>query len=352
MKNEKFIDYRNVPDETMSFVRKITIHAILENGFSEEEAARFLDISRSAIYEWVKRYSSAGYPGLETGKAPGSEPIMTEEMDRWIKETVLSSTPMEHGFDTTLWTCRIMRTLLHQHFSVDIDESTISLHLKEMGLSYQRPRYRAAEQDPAEVEYFINEKFPRIQKLAEKINADIAFEDESGVGLSDHAGMTWGEVNKTPDVVVPNKRGGYNVLSIVTAKGELRYSIRDQRIDSNAFISFLRQILSGRERPLILLLDRASFHHSKKVRDYVRAHRSLIRVFFLPRYSPEINPDEQVWNEIKNNNLRKQYIKTKKTLKRKLRSALRKTQLNVERVISFFDLDDTRYAKIQSPVIN
>jgi transposase len=221
-----------------------------------------------------------------------------------------------------------------------------------MGLSYQKPLYRAAEQDPDEVDHFLNEKFPKIQKLAKNIDADIAFEDETGVGISDHAGMTWGEVGKTPEVVKPQKRGGYNVLSIATAQGELHYSIRDDRINSKSFIAFLRQILSGRKRPLILLLDRASFHGSKKVREYVRAHRSQIRIFFLPRYSPEMNPDEQVWNQIKNNDLRKRYIETKKKLKKKLRSALKRLQMNTEKVMSFFRLRDTKYIIGDCPFIN
>jgi transposase len=256
---------------------------------------------------------------------------------------------MEHGFDSTLWTCDILRSLLKRKFGIDVTVSTIRLHLHAMGLSYQRPRYRPAEQDPDEVEHFLSDKFIRIRRLAQRLGAEIAFEDESGVGIPDHAGMTWGEIANTPEVVLPQQRGGYNVLSIVTPQGLLQYSIKDHPINSDCFIDFLRQILKGRTKPLILLLDRASFHHSKKVRQYVRAHRTQIRIFFLPRYSPEMNPDEQVWNQIKNNNLRKQYLGSKANLKKKLRAALKRLQANLEKVKSFFLLNDTKYANVECP---
>jgi len=342
-------DYRAVPDEAMYFIRKIAVRAVVEFGYSVQWVADVLGVAKSAVHEWINWYRESGDMGLETRLPPGAKPTLTEQMEVWLRETILSTTPMEHGFDSTLWTCDILRSLLKRKFGIDVTVSTIRLHLHAMGLSYQRPWYRPTEQDPGEVERFLSDKFIRIRSLAEKLGAEIGFEDESGVGISDHAGMTWGEIGKTPEVVRPQKRGGYNVLSIVTPQGELRYSIKDHAINSDCFIGFLSQILEGRTKPLILLLDRASFHHSKKVRQYVRAHRTQLRIFFLPRYSPELNPDEQVWNQIKNNNLRRQYLDGKATLKKKLRSALKSLQMNIEKVKSFFLLDNTKYANAESP---
>ena len=96
---------------------------------------------------------------------------------------------------------------------------------------------------------------------------------------------------------------------------------------------------------MILLADRASFHKSKKVREFVRCNRTKLRMFFLPKYSPELNPDEQVWEEIKDNRLGRQQIKNKADLKSRLNSALRSLQKTVNRVVSFFRLPETRYAE-------
>jgi hypothetical protein len=154
-----------------------------------------------------------------------------------------------------------------------------------------------------EIRYFLEEKFPRIRRLAKNINAEIAFEDETGVGVSTRYGRTWGERGKAPEVPATDQRGKYNVLSTVSAQGILRYSATEENINSQRFIGFLKQLLQGRARSLILLLDRASFHGSKLVRDFVRAHRTQIRIYFLPRHAPEYNPDEQVWGEIKVNRI-------------------------------------------------
>jgi transposase len=133
---------------------------------------------------------------------------------------------------------------------------------------------------------------------------------------------------------------------MVTAQGEMKYSVTEDPIQSERYIAFLRQLIQARQSPLILLVDRASFHRSQQVRDFVRAHRTQLRIYFLSRRSPERNPDEQVWNEIKNHRIGKQPVKNKKDLKKRLYSALRSLQKNMGRILSFFQLPDTRYAAI------
>ena len=115
-------------------------------------------------------------------------------------------------------------------------------------------------------------------------------------------------MGKTPVVRVCMKRGGYNVLSMVTPKGEMKYSVTADSVDSVHYIEFLKNLIRDRERPLILLVDRISFPRSQKVRDFVRAHRARLRIFFLPKRTPEMNPDEPVWNAIKNHRIGKQPV--------------------------------------------
>jgi transposase len=234
--------------------------------------------------------------------------------------------------------------MLKETFRIDVIGATVNAHLKRLGLTYQKPHYRASEQDPVEVEHFLHDKFIRIQRLAKKIGAEIAFEDEAGVHLNEHSGRTWGISGETPEIVATDKRDKFNLLSTVTNEGNLRFSIKKDNINSDRYVDFLKQLLKGRTRPLILMVDHAPFHHSKKVRDFVHAHRQKIRVYFLPRYAPKYNPDEQVWNEIKHKKIGRQAVKNKSDLKRRLVSSLRSLQKNVERIKSFFLLPDTKYA--------
>jgi len=340
------LDARKLSDEVMNSLRLIAVGAVVERGYSPEQVIDMLGLSRSCIYTWLKRFREEGMAGLESKQAPGREARLTEEMDAWLRETVLNTTPVTYGFDTVLWTREILALLLEEQFGVKVSGRTVSLHLRKLGLSYQKPRYRAVEQRADEVAFFLNDTFPRIQRVAEKLGAEIAFEDEAGVGLRTHSGRTWGLQGHTPTVTVTDQRGGYNVLSIVTAEGELRYSLAEHTIQSERYIDFLKQLLHGRQCPLILIADRVSFHRSKAVRDFVRAHRHQLRVFFLPRHSPELNPDEQVWHEIKDNRIGKQPVKNKPDLKKRLRAALASLQHDTQRVISFFHLPDTQYAAV------
>ena len=107
---------------------------------------------------------------------------------------------------------------------------------------------------------------------------------------------------------------------------------------------FFQDCFKDRDRPLILLVDHATFHHSKVVHDFVSMHRSKPRVFFLPKWAPEMNPDEQVWNEIQTNRIGKQTVKDKMDLKKRLYSALGSLQKSTKRILSFFRLPDTKYA--------
>jgi transposase len=344
MKDEWLLDGRKIPDEVMGYLRKRAVQAIQENGHSPEVVAAVFGFSRSCIYEWLNRYDQEGYEGLESRQPPGAAPLITSEMEVWLKETVLNSTPVDHGYDTVLWTRDILAELLKKEFSVTVSGVSVSLHLKKLGLTYQKPGYRDIERDEQEVEYFLNVKFPKIQRLAVRLGADIGFEDEAGVGIIPRSGRTWGLAGHPPELRVTMQRGGYNAFSVVTPQGAMRYAVTEDKIDSEHYIGFLSQLIQGRHRPLILLVDHASFHESKQVREFVRAHRRQLRIFFLPKRSPELNPDEQVWNEVKNHKIGKQPIESKGDLKKRLYSALRSLQRHTERIQSFFQLQHTKYA--------
>lgn len=337
-------DGRKIPDDVMYYIRAMAVNAIRVLGHSPEVIAKTFNFNRACIYRWLRQYDAGGFAALASVKPPGAAPLITPDLDEWLKQTLLNYTPTEFGYDTPLWTCDIVAAVLQDAFEITVSASTIRLHLKRLGLTPQTPKYQDSARDEQEIEAFLKVKFPKIQKLAAKLGADIGFQDESGVGVMTHHGKTWGLRGKTPVIHASTARGGYNVLSIITPVGELRYSLKESSINGAVFIDFLQSIIRHRQRPLILLVDHASFHGSRLVRDFVRAHRAQLRIFFLPKRAPELNPDEQVWNEIKNNRIGKQPVKDKKDLKKRLRAALRSLQKNTKRVVSFFHLPDTKYA--------
>jgi transposase len=344
MKPDWLSDGRLIPDEVMSYLRKIAVHAVEENGYSPEDVIKILGLSRSIIYDWLKRFREHGYEGLDTKKAPGAKPIVTEELETWLKWIVLETSPEDFGYDTTLWTCDLLAELTSGRYKVHVIGATINHHLHKLGLTKKKPNYIPLEQDPAEVDRYLNERFPKIRKFARKVGADIGFEDEAAVDLRERSGKTWSERGIRPDVYVTGKRGRVNILSVVTPNGKLNYHVTEKNITSQEYIQFLSQIIEGRKQPIFLIVDRASFHRSKMVRWFVWHHRRQIRIFYLPSYSPELNPDEHVWEEIKDKQLGRTAIKNICDLKRRVHSALKSLQHRLERVISFFHLPETRYA--------
>ena len=346
MKDDWLLDGRKIPDEVMNYFRKRAVQAIREKGQSPEVVAEVLGFDRSGIYEWLQRYDQGGYPALESRQPPGAAPVITPAMDVWLKHTVLTSLPVDHGYDTVLWNRDLLADLIQKKFEVTVSGPTVSLHLKALGLSYQQPCYRDGARDEREVEFFLNRKFPMIQRLAKKMGADIGFEDEAGVGVMTRSGRTWGEVGRPPEIPVSMERGGYTLLSMITSEGTLHYTVTTSKVNSEQYNQFLFELIEGRPRPLILLTDHVSFHKSQAVREFVRAHRQQLRIFFLPKPCPELNPDEQVWNEIKHNQIGKQPVKGKKNLGKRLFSALKSLQRCTQRIQSFFELPDTKYALV------
>ena len=131
----------------------------------------------------------------------------------------------------------------------------------------------------------------------------------------------------------------------------LYFKIQDRSIASDQYIAFLSQIMAEHPSPIVLLADHVSFHRSKKVRQFVKDHRHQIRVFFLPKHAPQLNPDEQVWNEVKHRNLGREPIVNKSDLKVRLIANLEALQTNITRITSFFNLKDTKYTLNLTPEI-
>ena len=161
MNAEWLSDFRKIPDEVMNYLRRIAVRAVDDKHYSPELIADLFGISRSCIYDWLRWYRAEGEAALDTRAAPGAELVLTPELDRWLQDTILTSTPVDHGYDTELSTLPILVELLRQRFGVWVADSTVGLHLHRLDLSCQRPCYRAVEQDPEAVAHFLLYKIPK-----------------------------------------------------------------------------------------------------------------------------------------------------------------------------------------------
>jgi len=216
--------------------------------------------------------------------------------------------------------------------------------LGQMGLTCQKPLSRAFEQDATLVQQWIERDFPKVRALARKERAVVFFADESGVRSDFHAGTTWGIRGKTPVIRHTGKRFHLNILSAISAKGELRFMTSRKRLSAALFIEFLRRLITNYPKKIFLVVDGLPTHKARSVQRFLRQVKDRIRLFFLPPYSPQINPDELVWNDVKNNGVGRALIRDSRDLDHAVNSRLRLLQRNPEKVRAFFQMDSTRYA--------
>ena len=225
------------------------------------------------------------------------------------------------------------------------DESVGRLMREKMGLSSQRPVRGAVEQDPEAVRRWLVEQYPTIAAQAHDAGAEIYFGDEAGVRSDHHSGTPWAAQGETPVVEKTGKRFGLNLISAISARGSMRYREVDGRINAARFIEFLGRLIKSCDHPVYLIVDGHPAHQAKKVHEYVRKHDGQLKLFFLPAYSPQLDPDELVWNHLKNHHTGKRAIGSFIELKRMVRSALRSMQKSPELIRSFFGHPELHYAR-------
>jgi transposase len=169
---------------------------------------------------------------------------------------------------------------------------------------------RAYQQKPDAVQKWLQEAYPQIKQLAQKKKALIFFGDEAGVRSDHHAGTTWAQKGKTPVVSSTGARFGLNIISAVSAQGEFRFMTVKGRVNAAQFMDFIKRLLHGSARTIFLIVDGHPVHKAKSVARYIETVKDRFQLFFLPPYSPELNPDERVWNDLKNNAVGRQSIQS------------------------------------------
>lgn len=335
-------DGRSISHEALEEIRIRAVQRV-EAGESPEAVIRALGFGRTVIYGWLAKYHQRGIGGLRAKPIPGRPPKLAPRQVRWVYQTVTGKNPLQLHFEFALWTRAMVRQLIQRRFGVHLSEVSVGRLLRSLGLTPQRPLRRAYEQDPAFVEAWLKQEFPKIRALAKRERAEIFFGDEAGVRSDFHAGTTWALRGETPVVPATGQRFGLNLVSAISPRGELRFMTVEGKMDAGKFIGFLRRLLHNTRGRVFLIVDRHPAHRAKKVRNYVESTDGKLRLFFLPAYSPELNPDELVWNHLKNHGIGKQLVVSRDHLRELVLHHLRRLSRMPDRVRAFFEHPDLRY---------
>jgi len=329
------LDGRKLDHKTREAIRKRAVQRI-KAGESPEVVIKALGYHRSAVYQWLKLFDEGGIEALTFKKIPGAKPKLTPAQKKKVFDIVTMKNPEQLKFPFALWTLGMVRQLIIDQFAVTLSEVSVGRLLKALGLTPQKPLRRAWQQNPVRVNKWLSEEYPAIQKEAKKVGATIYFGDEAGIRSDYHSGTTWAVKGQTPVIRTTGSRFSLNMVSAVSAKGSMRFMTIKGRLTTDRFIEFLERLLKNQEKPVFLIVDGHPVHRSNRVQLFVTATEGKLRLFLLPPYSPELNPDEQVWSHLKHHRLGKMIIKTKEEMETKIKSALRSIQRTTSLVMSFF----------------
>lgn len=338
-------DARRLDHQTLTELRTRAVRSVQE-GQRPAIVAQALGIHRVTLYGWLSRYRRGGWGALDAQKRGGRPPKLNGQALTWIYRTITTKNPVQLKFPYALWTAKMIGQVIETRFGINLSKASICRLLAQLGLSPQRPVWRASQQQPEAVQEWLSKAYPRIQTLARRMKAQIFFGDEAGVRSDHHAGTTWAMKGKTPVVRSTGARFGLNIISAVSAQGELRFMTVKGRIAAAQFIEFIKRLTHGTERMIFLIMDGHPIHKAKCVARFIETEsmKKRVRLFFLPPYSPELNPDERVWNDLKNNSIGRQVMTTPAQMHRAVISHLRCIQKSPKRVRGYFNNEATTYA--------
>jgi transposase len=328
-------DGRKLDHKTLEALRIRAVGQVGEGAHPEDVAAA-LGLHRKTVYGWLAKYREGGKDALKARPVPGRPPKLGGPQLARLYALIAGQDPRQMQFEFALWTREMVRDVIRREFGVALSVVSVGRLLRKLGMSPQRPLHRAYQQNPEAVERWKSEEYPAIRAAAEAEGATIYFADEAGVRSDYHAGTTWSPVGQTPVVKNTGARFSVNMISAVSAKGALRFAVYEGTTNAATFIDFCKRLLHDAPGPVYLIIDGHPAHRATATKEFAASTGGRLRLIFLPGYSPELNPDEWVWKNVKHDRIGKTGVTSKEDLRSKAIGALRRLQKRPGLVRAFF----------------
>jgi transposase len=333
---------KRVPRRKLKDIREFAMAAI-NQGMHPDDVAELYDAGRSTVYNWRKEYLEKGPAAFIVKGAPGPAPKLTDKQFEQIRKLIVGKDPRQLQFEFAMWTRHMIKDLIKREFGVDYTLQAVGKILHRMGLSPQKPLVRAYQQNPELVNKWKFEEYPRIRKMAKDAGGSIFFADEASIRSDYHSGTTWAPVGQTPIIRGTGERKSINMISAVSPKGKMHFSFLAGNLNSALFIDYLKNLMHDISGPIFLIVDGYPSHKSKETLEFVKSTEGLLNIFFLPPYSPELNPDEWVWKSIKNDRVGRMASRSEPEMRNGISSAVENLKSKADLVKSFFLDPDLSY---------
>jgi transposase len=342
----KKIDARKLTTEAQQHLRHQAIR-LRKSGRTYGEISEVTGVHPTTVCQWYKSYERGGAKAVrikKRGRPTGSCRTLSQAQEKELRRAIREKCPDQLKLPFALWTRIAVQQLIKQLFAIKMPIRTVGEYLKRWGFTPQKPLRKAYEQNPKAVKKWLDEQYPAIAKKATKEGAEIHWGDETGLCNDSQHGRSYAPRGKTPAIRLPAKRERINLISSITNQGKVRFMIYQDNMNGKTFIKFLKRLIKDVGHKIFLILDNLRVHHSKLVKKWLRKHKDHIELFFLPSYSPELNPDEYLNCDLKAGVHSRVPARTKKQLKKKAVSHLRMLQKKPTRVKKYFKNPNIAYA--------
>lgn len=339
-------DARSLPPIAQEDLRRKAVRAVAD-GMTQEEAGKLFGVTRQAIIQWLKKYREGGERALRARrrgrpKRGSLEPWQAAQIVRAIEDRC----PDQLKLPFFLWTREAVGALMAKRFGIRLSVWTVGRYLAQWGFTPQKPIRRAFEQDGEKVRRWLEEDYPEIRKSAKGKKAEIYWGDEMGM-RSDHAcGRSYGRRGETPVILGTGQRFGCSMISAITNRGQIYFMVFKRRFRAEVFLDFLRRLVRQIDRRVYLILDQHPVHKAERVKKWLQKHHDSIQVFHLPSYSPELNPDEYLNQDVKSNAVGRCRPQTQNEMVQGIRRYLRSRQRQPHLVQKYFEAKSVSYAAL------
>ena len=339
-------DTRTLPLSVVNERRRRAVK-LRERGLTLREVAAQCELSVPTVMAAHRAYIAGGWKGVNVkprGRKLGEGRQLSAAQESEIQRLICDKTPDQLKLGFALWNRQAVAQLIAERFGRTVPIRSVGEYLKRWGFTPQKPVKKAYEQRPVEVKRWLDETYPAIAQRAKAEKAEIHWGDETGLRSDDVRGRGYAPKGQTPVIRVNHRREGLSIMSTVTNQGKVRWQILEGAMNAKRLIEFFKRLVKDTERKVFLILDNLRVHHARIVKDWLAEHDDEIEVFYLPSYSPELNPDECLNADLKDGVTRRAPARNKAQLKKAAISHLRKLTQSPQRVRKYFKHKPVRYA--------
>lgn len=319
----------------------------MKEGRTCTETAKLFGVARGTVSRWVSSFRQGSEVALrmkKRGRRSSEMTLLKPSQCAIIVNLITDRCPDQLKMPFMLWTREAVGMLIERRFGVKMAVRSVGNYLKRWGFTPQKPLRRAYERQDRAVKIWLEETYPKIAARAKEERAEIHWGDEAGFRSDHQTGTSYSPKGQTPIVKSTGKRFRVNMISTVTNKGTLRFMLFEDSFTADVFLNFLKRLTKGSKTKIFLILDNLRVHHAKVLKPWLEENKNKIELFYLPSYSPELNPDELLNQDVKSNAVGRKRAKNLTELKNNITTYLFGTQRCPDIVKAYFLKSEVSYA--------